>query len=304
MFKPETLRAFIEVVKQGSFTAAANQLNQTPMAMSKQVSNLEKQLAEPLLERSTRKLKLTQFGDEFIQQAKLVLRQHKTLDQWLESRTGKIKGPLKILTQANEIYEETIYPWIAEFSELYPELDLEFDINENVIDVTELQHDIYWSISDYLGKQHPGLKRRSLWNSQYGIFASPQYLKEYGMPTTPDELQHHKIIGYLHNKPNNVLLVRKSLKSTDENSDYLLLNAPIKAVTGLTQLAEQGLGLINAVVDNKDIKRLLSTNRLLPVLEDYWWPTAEVYIYYHQVKIEQAKVRAFIDFFISKRDLW
>ena len=304
MFKTETLTAFVQVAKYGSFTAAANAQDQTPMALSKQVSQLESRLAEPLFERSTRKVRLTEFGEACLQRAQQILSQHDSLDSWLEARKGRVGGTLKVVTQSAQTYDETVFAWLAEFHQLYPDIELEFDIRESIIDITKDPYDIYWGISDYLGQQHPGLKCRSLWKADFGIFASPQYLSEFGIPQTPDDLAHHRMIGHTHAQPGNVLVVNKSANSNQTEMEYQLLEVAVKTVSGHSAMAVQGLGLINALVDNWDIKAYLASGQLAPVLADYWYKNAEVYIYYQQVKFEQPKVRAFIDFFLSKRDQW
>jgi len=304
MFKTETLIAFTLVAKHRSFTIAANVQNQTPMAMSKQVSQLELRLGEALFERSTRKIKLTQFGEEFLLLAQNILNQHDSLEQWLESRKGELSGSLRIVAQDDQIYDETIFPWLAEFHHMYPDIELIFEVQENVINIDKDPADIYWGIADYLGLKYPSLKRRSLWKSKLGIFASPDYLKKFGTPYSPDELKNHHMIGHPHQQPNNALVVNTIENSKQQEMEYVLLKAPVKTVSGQAQFAVQGIGLINALFDNHDIKDYLATKQLIPVLEQYWYSSVEIYIYYHYVKIEQPKVRAFIDFFLSKRKHW
>lgn len=304
MFKTETLTAFVQVAKYGSFTAAANAQGQTPMALSKQVSQLESRLAEPLLERSTRKVSLTEFGEAFLLRAQQILGQHDSLAGWLEAQKGQVGGTLKVVTQSTQTYDETVFAWLAEFHQLYPDIKLEFDVQESIIDINKDAHDIYWGVADYLGQQHPGLKRRSMWKADFGIFASPQYLSEFGIPQMPDDLIHHRMIGHTHEQPGNLLVINKAVNSNQTEMEYQLLQASVKTVSGHSALAVQGLGLINALVDNLDIKAYLVSGQLVPVLADYWYKNVEVYIYYQQVKSEQPKVRAFIDFFLSKRDQW
>lgn len=303
-FKTETLIAFIAVAEHQSFTVAAQLREQTPMAMSKQITKLEAKLQEPLFERSTRKVKLTQFGEEFLLQAKLILAQHDTLNSWLESRKGKISGTLKVVAQSPDIYKYTVFPWLDEFHQAYPEIELVFDLCDKVIDINQQSFDIYWGVSQYLGEKHPGLKSRFLWESQYGIFASPAYLKHFGTPLVPDDLSSHQVIGYLHNQPDNFLVVNKNPNVNAVQPDGVLLDAPIKTVSGQIDLALQGLGLINAADDHWEIRQHLANQRLVPVLEDYWWRSAKAYLYYQNVKSDQPKIRAFIDFFLSKQEHW
>ena len=304
MFKTETLIAFMLVAKHRSFTIAANEQKQTPMAMSKQVSQLENRLGEALFERSTRKIRLTEFGEEFLCLTQNILNQHDSLQHWLESRAGTFSGTLKVVAQDVQIYDETIIPWLAEFHHLYPDIELVFEVQENIIDITTEPYDIYWGISDYLGVKHPSLKRRSLWKSQLGIFAAPTYLKKFGTPMTPDELHNHHMIGHPHQHPSNALIVNTTENSKKKEVECKLLKAPIRTVSGQSKLAVQGIGLINALVDNHDIVDYLANKKLVPVLEPYWYSFVEIYIYYHNIRFEQPKVRAFIDFFLSKRKYW
>lgn len=304
MFKTETLIAFTLVAKHRSFTLAANAQGQTPMAMSKQVSQLEKRLAEPLFERSTRKIRLTQFGQEFLLRVQKILEQHDAMAHWLESRQGEFSGTLNVVSQSSQTYDETVFPWLAEFHQCYPNIELVFEVQESVIDIDKNPYDIYWGIDEYLGIQHPSLKRRSLWKAQLGIFASPEYLTKFGTPNSPDELKNHKVISHPHSDPSNILIVNKVANSQQHEMEFVVLDAPMKTVSGQSKFAVSGLGLVNALVDNNDIKAYLANGQLLPVLEKYWYSSAEIYIYYHQVKLEQPKVRAFIDFFLSKRKYW
>ncbi len=302
MFKVDTLIAFELVATHGSFTAAAQANQQTPMAISKQVSKLEKQLAQALFERTTRHLQLTDFGRNFRQEAQAVLTQHQSLSNWVKGQHGEISGELSIVAQSSEFYQETIFPWLAEFHQRYPKLKLKFDLKENVIDIDKDHFDIYWGVGEYLGTKSASLKRRLLWQSQCGIFASPEYLAQYGTPQVPDDLEGHQLIGYLHNKPDNLLILNSTEQPGEPN--YIALQSPISTVTGHIELAASGLGMINAGDDVFRIKSLVDQHKLLPVLQEYWLPNAEIFVYYHQTAQQQKTVRTFLDFFLRKRDEW
>ncbi|GHB76092.1 LysR family transcriptional regulator [Psychrosphaera saromensis] len=302
MFKTESLITFVLVAKFKSFTKAAKEQKQTTMAMSKQISLLEERLQEPLFIRTTRIIKLTEFGEIFLSRAQEILAQHEALDTWLDSRKGSLKGTINVVAQDVQTYDETIFPWISEFQSLYPDIKLVFEVHESQLDININNHDIYWGIGHYLGDQHPSLVRRSLWKAQLGIFASPIYLNKYGVPKDLNDLSGHKMIGHPHSNPSNMLVVK-----SDQNElemDCVEVDAPILTVSGQSKFAVQGLGLINALVDNHDIKNYLATNQLIPVLEPFWLSSAEIYIYYQHAKIEQIKIRSFIDFFLSKRQFW
>lgn len=299
MIKIELLESFLLVAKLGSITKAAQEKSLSAMALSKQMQSLETQLHQPLFIRTKRNLTLSEFGIRFKVEAEKVLKSHTALSNWLDESSGQIQGKVRVLFQSPLLCEETIIPFLAEFLDAYPHIDVELDVKESLIDITEDDYDVFWGVSDYLGEQCPNLKQRKLWCSRYGIYASPAYIARKGMPTTLDSIDHHDIIGYLYNQPSNVLVLQ------DNGSPvYKTLNQRVSSVCGLINLAKTGLGLINAGDDVKQIQDAVANKELVPVLENYWWQEAQVYIYYHNVRHHQPKVKAFVDFFIAKRNVW
>ena len=270
------------------------------MAISKQISRLEENLNQALFIRTRRSLVLTQFGSELKTKAEKLLEQHDAFEHWARAKESTVTGELRVVCQSNEIINETLIPWLAEFTEQYPSLNITLDVREQVIDILKDDFDIFWAVGSYLGDRYSGLKRKPLWKSVYGLFASPSYLQTMGYPKKIEDLEAHKVVGYLHNQPSNVLI------TSDGSGEpkYIMPQCRIKTVTGMLQLAEAGLGIINAPADTKAVKELIQNNRLEPVLQDYWWEDAEVYVYYHPSRPVQPKIRAFLDFFVKKRNQW
>lgn len=300
MFSPKDLDVFCKVVKMKTMSRVAEAEGKSVMAISKQIKRLEASLNEALFQRTRRELTLTEFGQAFRQKAELILEQHRELAVWAQQRETTVCGELKVICQSNEVITETIVPWLSEFTRLYPELAISLDVKESLINIKEDDFDIFWGVGMYLGEQFPGLRRRSIWQTRYGIFASPDYLSQFGMPQSPDNLSEHKVIGYLHNKPGNVLVLQ------DKNGEpiYATPRCQVKTVAGLVELAEAGLGLINAPVEAGPIQSCLECKTLEPVLAEYWWDDAEIFAYYHPTTPEQLKVRVFLDFFFDKREQW
>jgi DNA-binding transcriptional LysR family regulator len=179
---------------------------------------------------------------------------------------------------------------------------LELDVKEARININDDDYDIYWAIGDYLGDANPGLKRRFLWSSPYGIFASPDYLRNNPKIVSVDDLKQHQIIAYLYNDPSNLIVTQ--CPKDEEGFAYHSLTSRVKTVTGLLELARDGLGLINANSDAPDIRKSLAKGELTPVLQEHWWQKAKVHVYFHDSKPLSPKVRAFLDFFIAKVALW
>lgn len=272
----------------------------TVMAISKLIGRLEAELNQPLFIRTRRQLVLTEFGVKFKMKAEAFLEHYQELQDWGERHESTVRGELRVLCQSNDIVTETLVPWLAEFTEQFPELGIAIDVKESLIDVIDDDFDVFWAVGPYLGQRYPGLKRRALWSSVYGIYASPAYLQHMGTPETLADLEAHKVIGYLYNQPNNVLVT----KGESGQPHYVMPKSQIKTVAGHLELAVAGLGLINAPANTTAIQDLIKQGKLCPVLQEHWWEGAEVYAYYHPSRPEQAKVRAFLDFFVAKREEW
>ena len=299
MIKHDLLHSFQLVAKLGGISKAADKRSLSVMALSKQMSKLEEQVGQPLFERTGRSMRLTEFGKLFNEQANKVLLAQSSLDNWLEDSKGQVTGKLRVLTQSSDIMDETIIPWLKSFLQQFPKLDVELDVKESLININDDDYDVFWGIGDYLGDQFPNLKRRQLWQSKLGIYASPEYLQEYGEPTNPNELEHHYVIGYLYNQPTNVMVLQ------DNNEViYKLLKQRVATVSGLIDLAIDGLGIVNVGDDIKQVMEAVEQHKLLPILTDYWWQDAHLYVYFHNVRHAQPKVKAFIDFFLDKRSQW
>ncbi|PHS43628.1 MAG: LysR family transcriptional regulator [Alteromonas sp.] len=294
------LRTFELVAQEGNMTKAAALMSKSVMAVSKQISNLEHSVGQALFIRTRRELKLTEYGREFLKRCTALNNQHRELQQWVQSTEYEVSGEIRILTQANEVITETFTPWIGEFLKKYPLLNVVLDVKESLVDIAHDEYDIYWGVGSYLGDRFNGLKQRSLYNERYGIFASPEYLKRKGTPKVPDDLETHDVVGYLYNQPSNVLV----LQSQTGEVIHKTLNSRVKAVAGMVECAQSGLGLINALPKAKQIEEAVEDGSLVPVMEEYWWDRAEAFIYYHQTVTVEPKVRAFIDFYLDKRPHW
>ena len=299
MIKIELIDSFLLVAKLGGISKAADKKSLSAMALSKQMRLLEERVGHPLFIRTGRRIALTEFGYKFKNEAEKLAQSQASLLNCLDEVSGTVSGTLRVLFQSPMLCDETIIPWLPQFLDTYPNINVELDVKESLIDIAEDDYDIFWGISEYLGEQCPNLKRRDLWTSRYGVYASPHYIAKRGLPTHPDDLDSHDIVGYLHNQPSNVLVLQERGRPI-----YRTLNQRVASVTGMVELAIAGLGLVNAGDDVKQIDDAVKAKQLIPVLEDYWWQEAKVFIYYHNVRHHQPKVKAFIDFFLAKRDIW
>ncbi len=303
MLKVEWLRTLQDVSQQGSFSAVALKRGVSAMAISKHIAGLEQQVGEALLNRSTRHITLTEAGQSLLEKSQILLEEHGAIEAWLAERHGEPAGNLTVIIAEEHILRMTVTPWVGEFLQRYPKVKLTIHLMTDFNQLQSVKADVYWGLSKYLGDVMPGLKRKSLIETAFGIYGSHEYFAQHGVPQTPTDLANHYVIGNTHNTPQNSLVVRGGKDFNDGFLEGVFLPTYVVTDANGEEYAAQGLGLINGATAMVDHTRS-PWDRLIPVLQDYWVGGVQAYAYYHQTKIEQPKVRAFIDFFFAKCEQW
>ncbi|TCS35683.1 LysR family transcriptional regulator [Reinekea marinisedimentorum] len=304
MLKTDWIETLAEVKRLGSFTAVARKRGVTTMAISKQIAQFESRINEALVNRSKRTLTLTEVGESILLRSQQLLAEKEALDSWLEERNSEPSGTLKVAVLEEPVLRLTLTPWLGDFLQRYPKIKLEIETLSRISDFQQVKADVFWGVGPYLGELMPGLKRKPLLKTRFGIYASPEYLQRYGTPENPSDLKGHFVIGSSHNQPPNLLIVKGGRDFSDKRIEGAYLETKVISDNNGLLFAEQGLGLINSAESLLNHKLSLKPMNLVPVLESYWLDGIEAYAYFHQTKIEQPKVRAFLDFFYGKLDQW
>jgi DNA-binding transcriptional LysR family regulator len=230
----EELVAFITIVDTGSFVAAAEHLKQTPSGMSRSLTRLEAKLGVTLLERTTRKLKLTQEGQQFLIKARKILNELNAAEEDLQKSDQGTAGLIRI-DSATPFVLHVIAPLMHKFRKCYPDIEIEINSNDQVIDLLQHKTDVAFRFGEL---NDSSLHAKLVCKSRLYIVASPEYLAIKGTPTQPKQLEHHDLIGftrpdYINSWP---------IKVGDE---YFFAQAHIKASSGETvrQLTVRGHGI-------------------------------------------------------------
>lgn len=188
----EELIAFISIVDTGSIVAAAEQLQQTPSGLSRALNRLEKKLQVTLLERTTRKLKLTQEGRLFLDKARSILAELVEAEDALLKSDSDTSGLIRI-DSATPFVLHVLAPLMQKFMQRYPKIEIELNSNEQVIDL--LQHKT--DVAIRFGVLHDSsLHAKLVCKSRLYIVASPDYLEQAGIPQTPQSLLQHQLVGF------------------------------------------------------------------------------------------------------------
>lgn len=286
----EELQAFISIVDSGSIVAAAEHLEQTTSGVSRALQRLETKLNVTLLERTTRKLKLTQEGQLFLEKARKIVNDLNEAEDALLKSDSDTSGLIRV-DSATPFVLHVITPLMIEFVERYPNIEIELNSNDQIIDLLEHKTDVAIRFGEL---NDSSLHARLLCKSRLYIVASPEYLEKHGYPVTPQDILNHSQIGFSKVAHLNTWPVYV-------NGVKLTVKPKIKASNGETvrKMALDGLGItcLSAFLVHQDIKQ----KRLVALFEEQ----IEIYeqrihaVYYQQEHLPK-RVRLFIEFLAEK----
>ncbi|BAQ78658.1 LysR family transcriptional regulator [Pseudomonas sp. St29] len=289
--RSDELQVLVCVIECGSISAAAEQLAQTPSAVSRSLSRLEAKLETTLINRTTRRMDLTEEGRYFFEQAKRILDQMDELEERLSSRQRTPSGRLRI-NAAAPFMLHAIVPHVAEFRRLYPDIQLELNSNDLIIDLLEQSTDIAIRIGVLADST---LHARSLGCSPLHILASPDYLARHGTPQSVAELAGHTLLGFTQTETLNHWPLRHV------HGDRWQIQPDISASSGETlrhlALEGQGIACLSHFMTVDDIR----AGRLQPLLaafnSGYRQPINAVYYRNSQLAL---RIQCFLDFIQGK----
>lgn len=278
---------FVAVVESGSFSAAAERLSMTKSAVSKRVSSLEDNLGTRLFHRSTRKLTLTEAGEQFSDYARNSLF---IAQQGINATTlhqGKPKGTLKI--NAPMTFSRLhLVPLLKEFLDLYPDIKVILNMDDKIVDMIEGGYDVGIRIGEL---KDSSLIAKKLAKCDSVVCASPEYLTEYGIPKTPSDLRDHNCIYYsLFQAGVEWTFFRDNEKSKVEPKGNFVVNNS----DAIGEMLLQGLGICQ--MPTFIVRKYLDSGQLIEVLDEYNLPQHNIYAVYPERRHVPEKVRVFLNF--------
>jgi DNA-binding transcriptional LysR family regulator len=289
------VNTFAKVVELGSFARAAERLGLSTSAVSRQVSELESHLNARLLNRTTRRLSLTEAGQSFYEHSVQLLSDLEDAEASVRVATAEPQGTLRI-TCGISFGMRYLAPALAEFSALHPNLLLDLDLSDRVVDLVEEGIDVAVRIGK-IGSQ--GMVSKRLGWTQVVCCASPAYLARRGDPIrVPADLTRHECLSYTnvgmpntwHFEGDEGTVARVSVRIAPRH----------RANNGqvLASLAVQGMG----VVYEPDfiLAHEIRTGQLVPLLPQYRPPRSPIAAVYPSRRHLSAKVRSFVDFLAQR----
>jgi len=284
----QAIAAFTKVVEAGSFARAAERLDLSVSAVSRQVAELEAHLDARLLNRTTRRLSLTEAGQVFHERCVELLADLEEAEQSAHAGTAQPRGTLR-LTCAVTFGERYLAPAMAEFVARYPELRFDVELSDRVVDLVDEGFDAAVRIGQ-IGSQN--LVGRKVGATRLVCCAAPSYLKRRGEPKKPEDLSAHTCLAYAYSPMRNVWAFR----DRQGRERTVRIGGPMHANSGrfLIALAVEGVGIAFEpdFIVGPDVRE----GRLIPLLPAFDVQPGNIYVVYPSRRHLSAKVRAFSDF--------
>lgn len=286
------MRVFAKVVEQGSFARAAETLNMSNAVVTRHVADLETHLGTRLLNRTTRRLSLTETGHAYIERLQQILRAIEDADAVASSASSKASGNLRLYAYQG-FGQYQLAPLLQAYGRAHPEVTLEVVLSERTVDLVEDGFDI--GIYSGLQKFDANLIARKLCSSEVMLCAAPDYLKRRGVPTRPQEIAEHDCLNFDFEQvrnhwnvegPDGVLSIPIRTRLMSNNG--ILLRACALAGMGIS------LSVSYAMADD------LTSGRLVRLLPDHPMGQLSITMVYPSRRLLSAKVRSFVDFMTAR----
>ncbi|MCC5519141.1 LysR family transcriptional regulator [Vibrio splendidus] len=283
--RSDDLEMVLTVVDAGGFSAAAEALDVQVAKVSRSVSKVESQLGVSIFNRTTRRVELTEEGRQFVDSVRLGLQMIQSAEEEIVSRGELPKGRLRVDAASPFVFHQLV-PLVQSFKEAYPDIELELTSNEGFVDLLEKRTDVAIRIGKLSDST---LHARPLGKSLLHIVASPDYLAKRGLPTKPEDLSSHQIVGFAGNKvlnhwplPNQSDVAPTVTASNGETVRQLVL-------------AGNGIACLSGFMVQEDI----AAGRLVPILEQDKLANTDrerVNAVYYKSSSVSKRISAFIDF--------
>ena len=282
-----SLNAFVHAAEARSFTVAGRQLGVSSSAIGKSVARMEERLGVRLLHRSTRSIALTAEGALFLERCRRIFSEIEAAELELSQTHEAPRGTLRV---ALPLAGMLMMPTLAAFMRAYPEIMLDLDFSDRVVDVIEEGFDAVVRFADAGDTR---LMSRALGTYLRRLVAAPAYLAAKGVPKTPDDLKAHACLH--HRFPTSRRFEQWPVPPEQAGVEIELPKTAVAStLEPLIHMAEQGLGI--AYLPDFAIRRQLREGLLVTVLDDYADRSGPLRVLWPSSRHLAPKVRAFVDF--------
>ncbi|MFK5984898.1 MAG: LysR family transcriptional regulator [Pseudomonadota bacterium] len=288
----EEMRTFVTVVKQGSLSAAANKLDIANSAISRRLVDLEQRLGVQLLNRTTRRINITESGQQFYRYCQRILADLKEAEQLVSSEQAQLQGTIRLAAPLSFGIKH-LAPVLDDFLKLHKSLNLEIDLNDRLLNLMDEEVDLAIRIGQLDDSSY---KARRLAPVKRVICASPDYLEKNGTPKKIEDLKKHISLNYSNISESESW----QFFAADGVKQSIQVPHRIRANNGdfLLKGAIDGLGIIAtpSFISYEAIKQ----GKLIAILKDYKLPQIAIYAIYPEQRHLPKRVRLLIDYLVEK----
>jgi|TARA_Y100000994_G_scaffold103797_1_gene85562 DNA-binding transcriptional LysR family regulator len=282
------LKTFAVVVSEGSFTKAADKLGSSNQLVSKYIAELEKQLDTRLFNRTTRKIHLTEAGQQCLQHANHILESVNDMESQLGLLNSEAKGVLHV---SAPVSFSTLHlaGALSAFQQAHPRVSINLQLNDRKVDVVDEGFDVTIRAGHLANST---LVAKKITTIQLALCASPSYLEKYGTPEHPSELKPEHYLEYSYvNYDNDESELIAALKA---NANKVTPRLTANNGEVLTNVAKQGEGYV--LQPTFIAGEALKNGELVSILHDFVPQAISLYAVYPHRKLISNKLRVFIDF--------
>jgi DNA-binding transcriptional LysR family regulator len=288
MDRLKSMEVFVAAVDSGSFTAAAEMFDMSPVMVGKHIRQLEERLGARLLARTTRRQSLTEIGRQYAERCRQILADIKAAESGAEAMRSTPRGTLRISAPVS-FGTQRLAPVMTDYLAAWPDVSLDLDLNDRMVDLVEEGYDAAIRIGEL---RDSTLVARPLMEYRMMLCASPDYLKRAGTPKTPEDLVAHQCLDFT---PLN-RRVRWNLNGTESEFPASRFRSNNGQALRMAALRGYGIVLQSEVLLGEDV----AAGRLVPLLEEYLPAPRPVSLVYPRDRLATPKMTTFIAFMLER----
>ncbi|MCU1717898.1 LysR family transcriptional regulator [Pseudomonas sp. 5P_3.1_Bac2] len=282
----QAMRVFTRVVDSGSFTSAGHLLDLSTAQVSRLVSDLEASLQARLLQRTTRRLRLTEVGERYLQRCREILA---SIDEATAEASGahlSPRGHLRVHAFSG-IGTQYVVPMLARYTELYPEVQFDLTLSQQIPNILEDGHDLLLTHSRSLPDSELVAQRLGTLFSV--VCASPGYLQRFGVPKVPRDLLEHRCLSLI----DPVFGEEWEFEGDSQLHIQSGKRFRVNLSDAMVEAAKQGMGV--CVLPNFIAARAMRDGRLVRVLPQWRLQERQLYALYSSRRYLDAKIKAWVE---------
>ncbi|PML93798.1 LysR family transcriptional regulator [Vibrio breoganii] len=300
MDKLSDMAMFVSIVKQKSMAGTARELGVSAASITTRLKALEDRYGVKLLNRTTRHLSLTEAGELYYRSCLDILDSVSETESLIKQGTRLTQGPIKIVAP-KDISKQILLPIISEFTERYPEITPSLYLNDHVHNIADSGVDL---VIRYGELHDSNIISKRLGKSERVLCASPQYLKDHGVPNAPRDLMEQNALVMLSGEQElKTWYFRKNSKLESVAVKPKMLSDDGEIIK---QLALNGQGI--AMKSRLDVQSEINSGQLVTVLGDYTVnfnsattdTSTDLKVYYLDKKYQPKRIRLFLDFLYER----